>query len=131
MPNLPSTAKISDTIINGWSGHMPSVQRQIDVYARIGQAGSGYQVTGTRADDARISGWIGAATSVQAFDTARTLEGYQGQVASVIDDFGKFYPRVRVDKMSTSIRAGYGPALTSGTQMLYLVSFDCTLEVLP
>lgn len=131
MPNLQNTAFIGGYYLHGWHGRLPNLQYLNDTYARIGQTGSGSQSVGRRGETTNISAWAGAASRVEAIALADGLEAMQSQTAVVGDDFGRVFQRVRIEKISASIHAGYGPTLPSGVQMLFRIDVTATMEVLP
>lgn len=131
MANLQNTAYIGNYFLHGWHGRLPNLQYINDTYVRIGQTGSGSQAVGRRGEPTNINAWAGAASRVDAIILADGLEALQAQTVSVGDDFGRVFARVRVEKISTSIHAGYGTTLPSGVQMLFRIDVQTTLEVLP
>lgn len=131
MPNLTNICKIGNYFLHGWHGRLPDLQRQVDDYARIGAYGSGSQIVGYRARKASIAAWGGAPSKAEAVALAKALEDMQGTVVRVTDDFARLFEKVRIQEISATVRAGYGPTLPGGSQMLYCVDVSAVMEVLP
>jgi len=131
MANLTNVAIIGTVYLHGWHGRLGYLQYTVDDYARIGQTGSGSQLTGRRSRKSQINAWLGAGTRVDAIGLADTLEGYKGSVLAVSDDMGRNFARVRVYEITATIRAGRGGTIPGGAQMLFRIDVDCVLEALP
>lgn len=131
MANLTNIAFIGTTFLHGWHGRLSNLQNIVDDYARIGQIGSGAQIVGRRSAKCQVTPWAGAASRVEAIALADAFDSYQGTTVRVGDDLGRVFQRVRVESISTMIKAGYGGSLPTGVQMLYKIEVTAVLEVLP
>jgi len=131
MSNLTNVCFIGAVSLQGWSGRLANLQSLVDDYARIGQTGSGAQIVGLRGRRCAISAWGGASSKAEAIGRADSLEAMQGLVVRVGDDLGRIFSRVRIYQIAASIKAGYGPRLPGGSQMIYRIDVQASMEVLP
>ena len=123
-------AYIDTVLLQGWEGRLSSLQYLIDDYARIGQVGSGSQAVGQRGRKCSIRAWAGRTSKIDAVTVAAYLEGLQGYVVAVGDDFGRSFPRCRIYAITASIKCGRGSTVSTGA-MNYKIEVDATIEVLP
>jgi hypothetical protein len=131
MAGLTTVAQVGTVNFHGWHGRLSSPQLILDEFARIGVVGSGSQIVGTRGARVEINAWIGAPSSKDAVAACQAVEGLQGGVYQITDDFGRIFPRVRVSSATSSCRAGLGPNLSTGQQMTFLIDAKFSMEVLP
>lgn len=131
MAGVPNWAFIDNITLQGWQGRLSYIQVQIDDYARIGQIGSGSQGVGQRSRKCQIRAWAGRSSKLDAMNAADYLEGLQGYVVTVGDDFGRVFQRCRIYSMTASIQCGRGSLLQSGGVMNYKIEIDTVIEALP
>lgn len=131
MAGVPNWGYIDNVLLQGWHGRLSVMQYNIDDYARIGQVGSGSQAVGFRGRKCSISAWAGRTSRIEAISAADYLEGLQGYVVAIGDDFGRVFQRCRIYNMTASIKCGRGSLLSSGGVMNYRIEVDATIEVLP
>ncbi len=116
----------------GWNGRLIGLQSQHGPYARLGQIGSGTQVTAVRAPICTIRTWCGFSTGAQAAAFADLAESYQAQTWPCQDDYGRSFARVRMHSCASDpIRGGIGSELASGILMTAVCELTMQLEVLP
>lgn len=110
---------------NGWNGRISNMQNQGDPFQRLGQAGAGIQITGTRGRTCQISGWMGFTDQTTALVQATAWEAIECLTVKIDDGFGRSLPRVRLTNCQVKVTRAKGP--TNGTaQILYRV--DCTAD---
>lgn len=110
---------------------IPSLQNQGDEWQRLGQAGSGAQIVGTRGRKIKASGWHGEATLAAALTFVSNFESLEEEVCQVVDAWGRTLGRVRLSEVSAVPRNTKGPILSGTTQILYRVEVAYTAERMP
>ncbi len=125
--------KLGSLEFHGWTGWVPSVDNTGEAFARIGQPGSGSQITGSRGAQTACSAWIGCANKQAALDAAAAVEALAWTTVKMVSQWGTSdnRARVRVSAASCKIAQGKGTLMTAGAPMLYLVECQITVEELP
>ncbi len=129
--SLPQRTKLGTVVFHGWNGWAPSVDNLGESFARIGQAGSGSQITGTRGAQKACSAWIGCTSKMDALAAAAAVEALVWTTVKMVDQWGATEPRVRISSASCEVSMGAGTKVTASAPMLYLVQCQITIEVLP
>ncbi len=128
---LPGSASLNGILFHGWRGWVGSVHNVIDIFSRIGEAGTGSQVVGTRSSPVQISAWAACSNDSDAVNKANDVEQLEGTVAELLDPWGRDLASVRVTDVKCSIHFGRGSEISSGVPMTHIVKCEFTLELLP
>ncbi len=128
---LPGSASLNGIVFHGWRGWVGSLNNVIDIFARIGEAGSGSQIVQTRAAPVQISAWIAAANDSDAVNHASDVEALSGTIAELEDPWGRDLAHVRVTEVRCSIHFGHGTEISGGIPMTHIVRCEFTVELLP
>jgi hypothetical protein len=128
---LSTKATVGTVAFHGWSGWLPAMLPQLDVYQRTGQTGSGAQTTATRSEPTTVSAWIGCTSSGEMQAKAAAVQALCGTVVAVTDPYGRAFARVRVYPVAVSPSIGRGSAVSGAVGMTYLLRCTLGLEVLP
>ncbi len=128
---IPVTATLGGVSFHGWVGWVGSIQNVVDVFARLGQSGSGAEVTHIRSAPVSISAWIANASAGNAITALASVEALQGTVVSLTDPWARTISNVRVTEAHGTIMAGKGTELSTGVPTTHLVRCDLVIERLP
>lgn len=110
---------------------IPSLQNQGDEWQRIGQAGSGVQVVGTRGRKVNVTGWFGAPDFTTAGTFIANFESLETEVCQVSDAWNRTVGRVRISAIQCAPRSTVGPLVSPGSPVKYRVECEWTAERLP
>lgn len=108
-----------------------SLQNQGDEWQRLGQAGSGAQIIGTRGQKTKSTGWHGESTLAAALTFIGNFESLEEEVCQVADAWGRTLARVRLSGVSAVPRNTKGPILSGTTQITYRCEVAFSAERLP
>ncbi len=128
---LPIRATLLGIQFHGWTGWVPSRQPMITSFSRVGQDGSGSEITGTRSEPKDYSAWIAVSSQTEAKDKARAIEDLCGQVGALLDPWGRSIAKMRVTKARAVPRAAKGSIISGTTPATHVVVCEFELEPLP
>ncbi len=130
---ISAKVKLGSLEFHGWTGWVPTVSNLGESFARIGQPGSGSQITGTRGAVQNCSAWIACASKQAALDAAAAVEALAWLTVKMVSQWGTAdnRARVRISSASCKISQGKGTLIAAGAPMVYLVECQISLEVLP
>ncbi len=128
---LSTAATLGSVTFHGWRGWVGSNQNVVDVFSRIGQSGSGSEITHTRSSPVSISAWSAHSSASAAITQLGSIEALQGTTVALTDPFSRSLSKVRVTEAHGNISAGKGNEITSNVPMTHLVKCELTIELLP
>ncbi len=128
---LPIRATLGGIPFHGWTGFLHKRLPITSTFSRIGQEGSGAEVTGIRSDPMDCGAWIACSSQTDAKDKSALVEDLCGKVVALLDPWGRNIAKVRVTKSKATPKAASGPGVTTGTSSTHIVSCEFELEPLP
>ncbi len=129
--SLSTSATLGGIAFHGWRGWIGSIQNVVDIFGRIGEAGSGHEVVQTRSTPVSVSAWIACSSAGNAITAAGSVETLSGTVVALTDPWSRSISRVRVTGASCSIVAGKGTEISAAVPSTHIVKCEFTIERLP
>lgn len=130
---IPVQVTIGGVGIYAWKGWFGSVQNIGSEFRRIGQAGTGAEVVGTKAESGTGHGWIPCTTQQAAIAAAKAVEALRWTTQAVTDHVGRTLPRVLIKGGTRATPTQKrGPMVGSATaQSTWQVEVEIEYEVQP
>lgn len=116
---------------HGWKGWLPDPSSVGERFVRLGQTGSGSQVTGNSAEPKSCQGWVACSSYPAALAVAIAIESLAWTTSKMVDQWSNSIAKVRVSASACEIQQGKGTIVTGTTAMTHLVSCSLTVEILP